>query len=268
MKILLKTLRNLFVVVGVIYFNISFASALNFKQKNTLTVCSYAEFQPIAYGKGEGFEADLLKAIAKSWKVKIQFYPEKIYEGLWRIPSRAYSTCDVAIGGFSPMDYRIKEGATFSDVTATFSQSLLVRRADFNSKKITGYESFKNSNMKIGVVPGTTGEQYAYARGKKAGLSTVNFIKYPSESELLPALKAGKIDAIARGEIGNEYQASLDKNYITIAKKSFNEGFAIAINSNNKALVKAINTAVAKIQNKQTIFQEWIKNNRVFEGQN
>ncbi len=268
MKILLKILGNLSIIVGLIYSNISMASSLHFKQKNRLSVCSYAEFKPITYGKGEGFEADLLRAIAKSWKVKIQFYSEKIYEGLWRIPSRAYSICDVAIGGFTPMNYRIKEGATFSDVTATFSQSLLVRRVDFNSKKITGYESFKNSNMKIGVVPGTTGEQYAYSRGRIAGLSAVNFIKYPSESELLPALKGGKIDAIARGEIGNEYQAMLDKNYVTIAKKSFNEGFAIAIDSNNKELVQAINKTIMKIQNKPCIFQKWLRNKEIFEKQN
>jgi hypothetical protein len=29
-----------------------------------LTICSYREFEPIIYGEGKGYEADILRAIA------------------------------------------------------------------------------------------------------------------------------------------------------------------------------------------------------------
>lgn len=258
-----KTLKIFaFILLSIFSFN---CFAYTFKEPGVLTVCSYSEFKPITYGKGQGYEADLLKSIAILWHVKIKFYSESIYEGLWRFPSRNYARCDVAIGGFTPANYRIKQGAAFSIVTTTFAQSLLVRKADYVSKKITSYDSFKNTTMKIGVVPGTTGEKYAYQRGQQSHLPMSNFVQYESEAQLLPALLSKKIDAIARGEIGNEYQELLDPNLVTIAKQDFNEGFAFAVDSSNLELISALNQAILKITHHgQVTYHQWLKNPNIF----
>lgn len=235
------------------------------KEPGTLNVCSYDAFTPISYGKGQGFEADLLKAIANSWGVKIKFFSESMYEGLWRLPSRDYTRCDVAIGGFTPFKDRMKEGVAFSIPTASFRQSLLIRKKDYETGRIKSYESFKNTSMTIGVVPGTTGEFFAKKIASEKNIPGNVFISYPNESELLKALRKGKIDAIARGEIGNDYQVSCHNELMTIARRDFNESFAFALAKSNPEFSYAINKAILKITHQNKIqYSDWLKDNNIF----
>ena len=239
---------------------------MQFKTPGVLTVCSYSQFQPVSYGDGKGYEADLLRAVARTWNVRTRFYTENIYEGIWRLPSRAYTLCDVSIGGITPTDARAHEGAAFSVTTALFKQSLLVRKSDLDSGKITSYDSFKGTSLKIGVVPGTTGEQYAHVNAKDHGVPASVFMQYASESELIPALKSKSIDAIARGEIGNEYQQSLDPSLATIAKRDFNEGFAVAVDANNQTLLRKLNEAIECLTDHGKVNVDlWLRQPNVFD---
>lgn len=241
------------------------AFTAKFKQDNTLTICSYSEFKPVSYGNGLGYEADLLRAVAALWQVNIAFQPQKIYENIWLLPSSPKATCDVATGGITPADYRLKQDTAFSIGNTFFHQSLLVKKADYQSGRIVSFKSFKNTDMKIGVVPGTTGEVYGHERAKASDLPLSVFATYDSESDLLPALMQGKIKAIARGEIGNEYQASLDKNLATIARQNFNDSFAFAVNPRNPALLKQLNEAIRLLTDNGNItYHQWIKNPNVF----
>ncbi|HEX4045552.1 MAG TPA: transporter substrate-binding domain-containing protein [Gammaproteobacteria bacterium] len=238
---------------------------IKLKQPNVLNVISYSEFKPISYGQGEGYEADMLRAIAKLWGVEIKFYPENIYQGIWRSPSRTYTIADIAIGGLSPNEDRIKEGAHFSIISTVFNQSLLVRKEDYLSGRIIDYRSFKDTHMKIGVVPSTTGEHYAYVRAKEQKFPIETIVAYTSEADLLPALLNGEIDAIARGEIGNDYQATSNKNLVTIARRNFGEGFAFAIDSSNKLLIEKMNQAIRIVTDCGRItYAHWLKNKCVF----
>jgi len=146
--------------------------------------------------------------------------------------------CDIAIGGFSKTSAREQQGAVFSKPSLRFSQSLLIRQQDaaqFN--QVT-----KFANHKIGVVPGTTGALYAIQRLKEARLDwQAIIVNYPSEHELIPALKQHKIDAIGRGEIGNEYQAKQDSQLKTVLKRDFGESFRIVVDKNNPELLEIIN---------------------------
>lgn len=255
------------VVVPALFFStVIHANNIHTKIPKVLSVISYSKFTPISYGThGEGYEGDLLRAIAKLWGLNIKFYPESSYEGLWLLPSKDYTTADLSMGGMTPSAYRIKQGALFSIGTVSFNQSLLVRRADYESGKIVSYQSFKKNNRKIGVVPGTTGELYAHVRAKENNLSHNVFVAYQSEAELLPALMSGKIDAIARGDIGNSYQESKNHKLITIAKRSFGEHFAFAINNTNQALANNLNQAIRQITNNGNItYLQWLKNHNVF----
>lgn len=238
---------------------------IKLKHDGVMNVISYSEFMPISYGDCKGYEADLLRAIAELWHVKLKCFSENIYDGMWRLPSRPYTLADVAIGGFTPMSSRMKEGAVFSRMTTHFEQSLLIRRADFTSGKVTSYDSFKNSNMKIGVVPGTTGEQYAVLQAKEHKLPENVLIKYPSETELLSALKSGKVDAIARGSIGNDFQVHKNYFFMTIARRDFHEGFAFSVDKSNKALLQKLNQAILDVTNHGKItYQQWLKNHNIF----
>lgn len=242
------------------------ARAMHTRVPGVLGVISYSKFTPISYGvHGEGYEGDLLRAVARLWGMKIRFYPEAVYEGLWLLPSKKYTIADMAMGGMTPSRQRIEQGALFSKGTLTFNQSLLVRKRDYESGKIVSYESFKNRARKIGVVPGTTGALYAHLRARKNHLSDNIFVEYASESELLPALMQGKIDAIARGDIGNTWQESKNKALITIARKSFGENFAFSINNGNKELANKLNKAILQITNNGKIsYAQWLRQPQIF----
>ena len=271
---MLKILRSIkkiivgLVVQALFLSAVTYASNIDIKTKvpGVLNIISYNEFTPISYGvNGEGYEGDLLRAIAKLWNMEIKFHPESTYEGLWRLPSKSYTIADISMGGMTPSNYRIKQGALFSIGTTSFNQSLLVRKKDYESGLIVSYHSFKKSKFRIGVVPGTTGELYAHLRAKEYNLSSNVFVKYASESELLPALMTGKIDAIARGEIGNKYQESTNKKLITIAKKDFGENFAFAIDSSNKILANNLNQAISQITNNGKItYLQWDRKHTIF----
>ena len=256
------------IVVQTLFFStVAHAKHLDIhtKAQGVLNVISYSKFTPISYDGGKGYEGDLLRAVASLWGLKIKFYPESIYEGLWLLPSKDYTIADIAMGGMTPSVYRMKQGALFSTETIPFNQSLLVRKMDYISRRIVSYQSFKDSHLKIGVVPGTTGERYAHLRAKENHLSRNVFVTYESESELLPALMSGKIDAIARGDIGNKYQESKNKTLITIAQKSFGEHFAFAINNANPGLKNNLDHAIKQITNNgQITYVQWLKNHNIF----
>lgn len=266
---ILSGIRNLMpgLVVTALFFSaVSYASTIKTKVPGVLNVIYYSEFTPISYGvNGEGYEGDLLRAIAKLWNLEIKFHSESLYEGLWLLPSKSYTVADISMGGMTPSKARIKQGSLFSMGTTAFSQSLLVRKKDYQSGQIVSYQSFKKGNHKIGVVPGTTGELYAHLRAQENNLPRHVFVQYASESELLPALMKGQIDAIARGEIGNTYQESINKELTTIAQKSFGEHFAFAIDRSNKELVNNLNQAIQKITNNGKItYLEWDKKHTIF----
>ncbi len=150
--------------------------------------------------------------------------------------------------------------------TTAFRQSLLVRKADFRSGKITSYDSFKGTGLKIGVVPGTTGEQYAHVTARDHGVPESAFAQYASEAELLPALGNRSIDAIARGEIGNRYQQSLDPSLVTIATRDFGEGFAVSVDSDNKPLLRGLNEAAECLTDHGKVdVARWLREPDVFE---
>lgn len=119
--------------------------------------------------------------------------------------------------------------------------------------------------MIIVVVPGTTGETFAWLRGKEVGLPGSVFRQYPGENELLLALKSGEIDAIARGEIGNRYRQGLNHSVLTIDLRDFGEDFAMSIDPTNVDLQKHLAEAL-KLATKDGAldFRQWSDNPSIF----
>ncbi|MBA2657327.1 MAG: transporter substrate-binding domain-containing protein [Tatlockia sp.] len=227
-----------------------------------LNICSYQEFEPIIYGQGQGFEADILRAVAHLWNVDIVFHSQKIYENIWEMPEKLHF--DLAAGGITPQKDR-KEHAIYSTPTAFYSQSLLIRNKDYREGRVIGYESFKNNNLVIGVVKKSAGEKFGHLRARECGLKIDIFKQYTSESELLPALINEEIAAIARGDIGNEYQASLNKKLITIAKKNYDEKICFAVDPNRQEFLIELNKAINIVtMSGELTYNEWRKNKEIF----
>ena len=262
--------RSIIVSLCSAFFLINQASAAAvapppLKRPGLLAVCQYTDFKPVSYTNAQGFEADLMRAVAKLWNVKIIFLQDSTFNGFWFLPSKSYSVCDVSIGGITPTQARIEQGAVFSVATLKTSQSLLIRDKDYYSNRVTAYNSFRAGTMKIGVIPGSTGEEYAKVNARENNVPLSVIVEYPSETALLNALRSKEIDAIARGEIANSYQASLDKTLKVIGQRNFNEGYAVAVSSGNQALLGELNKALIQLTNNGTVkLSDWSKDHDIF----
>lgn len=211
-----------------------------------LTVCSYEFFVPMIHGDGQGLEADLLRAIATHLGLAIRFRPVAIFDGIWRRVLDEPATCDLAAGGLSATAARVADGVAFTTPHYRNLQSLLIRGADRD--RIHDYDDLDEERDIVGVVPGTTGEQYAILRATEAEKRPERLIRgYPSEDDLVPALRAGEITAIARGVPGNLHQAELDPALAVTARRDFGERFSFAIHPRNARLRARIDAALGAI---------------------
>jgi ABC-type amino acid transport substrate-binding protein len=199
---------------------------------------------------------------AKVWDVDIHFHTHEIYEDIWDTPK--VEGFDVAAGGITPQPDR-KEQTIYSIPTAFYSQSLLVRKNDYSSGTITGYESFKGEDFKIGVLNESAGEKFGCLRAQEYGLDLSIFKQYKGEADLLPALIKGDIAAIARGDIGNDYQTSKDSQLITLARKNYNERIFFAVDRRRQTFLQELNKAIIKVTHEGKLsYSDWLRNNQIF----
>lgn len=213
---------------------------------SVLTVCSYAHFEPMIHGDGRGIEADLLRAVAAALGVGIRFVPASEFDGIWRRVLESPAWCDVAAGGLSATAERRADGVGFTVPHYRNEQSLLVRREDRD--RIRDYPDLVAGRDVVGVVPGTTGERYAIERAREAGHDPATLIAgLATEGELLVALRARRITAIARGVPGNEHQAAADPSLAVTARRDFGERFAFAVDPRRPRLRGRLDEALGQV---------------------
>lgn len=231
-----------------------------------LTVCSYSAFEPVTFGDGDGFEADLLRAVARRLGIAVRFLPTVEFDGIWRRPLERPRWCDLASGGLSSTQPRIDEGVVFTRPHYANRQTLLVRTDDFE-RGLRDYTDFDDRVHVIGVVPGTTGETFAWQRAREANKDERRLVRgYPSEDELIAALRTKAIDAIARGAPGNLFQASRDSAFTVTAYRDFGEGFAFAMDPTSDALREVISQTVNGVTRGGAIgLEQWLADNGAFQ---
>lgn len=230
-------------------------SSLQLVKKNTLTVCTLRDFTPMIYknadGKLTGYEVDILQQVAKKMGVTIA-YKITDFDNIWKQPKQ--KNCDISAAGLTVTSERIKDGAKFTTPHFYLDQSVLIRSEDQNQ-----LHSLKDFiGKKIGIVPGTTGESVA----RKHAPQGVTFVPFDDESVMLSALKEKKIDGVARGNLGNGYQAKLHPEFFMIETVPTHEKIAFALATDNKALFKEVNNDIKQIKKNGTlekIYHQWFK---------
>jgi ABC-type amino acid transport substrate-binding protein len=231
-----------------------------------LTICSYSAFEPVTFGDGDGFEGDLLRAVAGRLGLAVRFLPTAEFDGIWRRPLERPRWCDLAAGGLSSTEARIREGVLFTRPHYANRQTLLVRTHDFE-RGLRDYPDFDDRTHVIGVVPGTTGETFAWQRAREANKDEARLVRgYPSEDELIVALRSKAIDAIARGAPGNLFQASKDSTFTVTAYRDFGEGFAFAMDPTSGALREVISQTVHGVTRGGAIgLEQWLADHSAFQ---
>lgn len=215
-----------------------------------LTVGSDTSFPPFESMNGdvaEGFDVDLMAAIAKELSLTSKFQTEG-FDTL--IPTlKAGGKFDVAASAMTITDER-KQEIDFSDPYIDSNQSIAVRK-DF---KYTDETSL--SGKKVGAQAGTTGLDWA-----KENLKGAQIVEFKTATDALSALQAGNVDAVVNDLPVTAYLVKDASKGLVIAKEiPTGEQYGFAVSKDNPELTKAINDALAKLKSNgeyDNIYAKW-----------
>lgn len=200
--------------------------------------------------KIEGFEIDLVKALAKKIlgdenKVDMQGVVAKT-----RGPLLDNGDVDVVVATFTITDER-KKSYNFSDPYYTDGVGLMV-------KKASGAQSLKDLNGKrIGVAQSSTSRKALQEELDKLG-GKVTFQEYGTYAEVKTALDSGRVDAFS---IDVAILAGyLDDSVVILPDRYSPQLYGAATKKSNEALAKLINDTFADMKKSgelDKLLQKW-----------
>lgn len=219
----------------------------------TLTAGSDTAFPPFESMNGdvaEGFDVDLLTAIAKAEGIDKVVFKTEIFDTL--IPTlKAGGKFDVIASGMTIKAERQKE-IDFSDPYFDSNQSLAMKKGGTYSAPAD------LKGKKVGVQSGTTGESWAKENLKPAGAEIVPFKDAVSA---FAALQAGNVDAVINDlPVTGEVIKDPSKGLEMVAQIPTGEQYGFGVSKDNPDLLKAINDGLKKVKDSgeyATIYKKW-----------
>ena len=210
---------------------------------------SYPPFE-FTNAKGEiiGFDVDIANAICKEIQATCKFKSQS-FDSL--IQELRLKRIDAAISAMDITEARAKQVA-FSEPYYDSSASFIAVKG-----KIANLAEAKN----VGVQNGTTYQQYVVAEAKQYAPKA-----YASLQDAILDIKNGRIDIIFGDTAVLADMLSKEDNLAFIGdkvdnKKYFGNGFGIAVNKGNKALLDDLNKGLAAIKASgeyQKIYDKWM----------
>lgn len=213
-----------------------------------LTMATNAYFQPYEYYDGDkiiGIDAEIADAIAKKLNLELVI-KDMNFDTI--ITAVNKGEADVGIAGMTVTPDRSLE-VDFSVSYANGVQVVIVKE----NSPITSVDDLTDSDYKIGVQLGTTGDIYASADVEDGGYGADRVTQYANGNEAVVALLGGDIDCII---IDNEPAKSFVANNagLKILETTYaDEDYAIAIKKGNTALKRAIDAAILELTADGTI---------------
>lgn len=223
-------------------------------EKKSFTVALDASYKPMEWqenGEVVGFDADLIKAIAKAMNKEVQLKNigwddifDKLYAGEY----------DVIISSVSISDER-KKSMLFTDSYYDSMPMIL-------TTKNQGIKTAKDlSNKKVAVQKGTTGDELI-----SKNIASVKLVKFDTADLALNSFANKEVDAVvadapvlldfAKQKANPEYEAVKDESIFA------KEQFGIAASKENQKLISDINKALAEIKANgeyQKIYNKYFK---------
>jgi len=221
----------------------------------TLTVGMDATYPPFEYinettKKFEGFDVDLMKAVAQKLGLKVEF-KNVAWEGI--IPGLLAHKYDCICSAMTITKERAKE-VDFSRPYFVASQVIVVRA---NDNRIHGVKDL--AGKVVGVQMGTTGEFFAEKLIKQGIKFKLRL--YKTTPDALMDLKDGRLDAvIIDNGIAMWMAKKCPEDYKVIEQRLTHEYYGIAVAKDNPQLLKAINKALLEIFKDGTytkIYEKW-----------
>ena len=206
-------------------------------------VAMNAQFPPfesmISSGQIEGFDVDVMNAIAKEEGFKVTYH-QQAWDGIFA--SLKAGDNDILISGITITDDRKKE-MLFSEPYYKITQVVLVPQG----KKIVSVEDLKKMD-KVGVTIGTTGD---LAAQKILGATSEKIIRLENLPLMLKEVETGAVDAVISDSavVADYVKKKGDKGFTMVEVPDFTvEYYGIAVRQDDKALMDKINSGLKKIQ--------------------
>ncbi len=209
-------------------------------EEGKLTVAASLDFPPfenLVDGQAEGFEVDLMTAIAEKLGLEINYLPTMKFDTI--IPAiAAGGTADVGVSGFTITPER-EEEVDFTTPICDTNQCIVVPAGS----DITG--SADLSGKRIGGQSGTTGIDWANENVPDAA-EVVTFDEYTA---VFAALQSGQVEAVVLDKPVADYYVSTAYNDCEVVEEiPTGEQYGIAVSKDNPNLTAAINEAIAELQ--------------------
>ena len=217
-----------------------------------LTVAASLDFPPfenLVDGQAEGFEVDLMTAIAEQLGLEINYLPTMKFDTI--IPAiAAGGTADVGVSGFTITPER-EEEVDFSTPICDTNQCIVVPAGS----DITSQEDLSGKN--IGAESGTTGYDWILENVPDAAQTTA-FDEYTA---VFAALQSGQVEAVVLDMPVAEYYINSAYGDCEIVEEiPTGEQYGIAVSKDNPNLTAAINQTIADLQEDGTfaeIEEKW-----------
>ncbi|MCF7521387.1 basic amino acid ABC transporter substrate-binding protein [Neisseria sp. ZJ106] len=206
-------------------------------------VAMNAEFAPFesldSAGNVEGFDVDLMNAMAKAGNFKVAFKHQP-WDTLF--PALNNGDIDIVMSGVTITDDR-KQSMAFSDPYFEITQVVLVPQG----KKIASSEELKNLK-KVGVVTGYTGD---FSVSKLLGSDNPKIARFETVPLIIKELENGGLDAVVSDSavIANYVKNNPTKGMDFITLPDFTvENYGIATRKNDEATIAMLNEALKKVR--------------------
>lgn len=217
-----------------------------------LTVIGSLDFPPFenleAGGtEAEGFEVDLVKAVAEQMGLDVEFTHQKFDSIIPQIS--AGGKADIGVSGFTVTEDRKKE-IDFTDVVIDSNQGVVVNPD-------SGYTSVDDlAGKTIATQSGTTGYDWAVEN-----IPGANVKPYDEMTAVFSALQSNQADAIVADlPVVQYYVTNAYPEMSIIEKIATGEQYAFVVSKENPQLTAAINEALAQIHADGTydeIYKKW-----------
>lgn len=210
-------------------------------KEGVLTMGTNAYFPPYEYYEGDdivGIDVDIAQAIADKLGLKLEVQDMEFDSIITAVQA---GKVDMGLAGMTVTDER-KKNVNFTDSYANGIQSVVVTE----DSDIATVDDLKGK--KIGVQLSTTGDIYAT---DDYGSDYVE--QYNKGADAIMALTQGKVDAVI---IDNEPAKNFVKSTqgLKILDTEYaNEDYAACLSKDNKALLDAVNGALAELKKDGTI---------------
>jgi len=186
----------------------------------------------------EGFDVDMVNAIAAKMGVKATFKPAEWQALLGGLDKGDY---DVIVSAMSKKE-AAGNNVEFSDVYYELPDVIIVKKG--NPKGITGKADL--SGKIIGVQLGSGSEQLADALKTEVGFKSLK--KYKLTQDAMNDLKVGRIDAVIAGQAFAVEQSKVDPSFDLIGTPLTTAEIVGVFPKGNTTAVEAFNKALADIK--------------------